>query len=96
MRLDSAVDSSPEGHIMAHDHVEVFAVPDNGNLVVRINGRAVLLAFVDHDEPIPVKRHPDGTIGPTIEAEHYAVRVKVVVACFMRRTSSYEGSRSPP
>jgi len=25
-----------------------------------------------------------------------AVRVKVVVARFMRRTSSYEGSRSPP
>ena len=56
---------------MTDDKVEVLAVPDEGQLVVRMNGKTVVLAFVDHDEPIPVKRHPDGTIGPAIEAEHY-------------------------
>ena len=37
-----------------------------------------------------------GILPPAQQTERVAVRVKVVVARFMRRTESYEGSRSPP
>ena len=56
---------------MPDNAFEVFATPDMGTLTVRIGGKAAILAFLDHDAPIPVKRHPDGSIGPVLEADYY-------------------------
>ena len=56
---------------MSENAFEVFAIPDMGTVTVRIGGKAAVLAFLDHDAPIPVRRYEDGRIGPTLEADHY-------------------------
>ena len=56
---------------MSENAFEVFAIPDMGTLTVRIGGKAAILAFLDHDAPIPVRRYEDGRIGPALEADYY-------------------------
>lgn len=56
---------------MSENSFEVFAIPDMGTLTVRIGGKAAILAFLDHDAPIPVRRYEDGRIGPALEADYY-------------------------